>query len=173
LGPDNKIHDLHPPISPTGLFWNILVPDSSVTIAPDRQTATLVLNDVAVIDEPNFPKPGPVNQGTMSLRIVWTVAGGMRMFNDASNHFAVQGFVSTAKAEFKVSVPALNFSWTSSPMETSHSTFAGMGNEVNGEFYDRGLLPAALPPETGNVPSGPPRTGGGGESHFVRRLGEG
>jgi len=157
LVPDNKIHDLHPPISPAGLFWNILVPDSSVTIGPDGQTATLVLNDVAVIDEPKFPKPGPVYHGTMSLRIVWQVAGGMRMFNNADKHFAVQGFVSAAKAEFTVSVPALNFSWTSYSMETSHSTFAGMGNEVNGEFYDRGMSPSALPLET---------------RRFVHRLGE-
>ncbi len=156
--PDNKIHDLHPPISPAGLFWNILVPDSSVTVDPDKQMATLVLNDVPVIDEPKFPKPGPVYQGTMSLRIVWMVTGGMRMFNDATNHFAVQGFVSAAKAEFSVSVPELNFSWKSYPMETSHSSFAGMGNEVNGEFYDRGLSPAALPPET---------------QRFIHRLGEG
>jgi hypothetical protein len=40
-----------------------------------------------------------------------------------------------SQMEAQVDVPAISFSWKSSPLDTSHADFAVMGGEVNGRYY--------------------------------------
>ncbi len=154
--PANKIHDIHPPISPAGLYWTARLQPGQLTISSDGRSATLEVNDLAVIDEPTFPKPGSAAPATISFRIVWTALGSATMFNNADKHFALLAAPARARASFKVAVPSAAFTWESAPLETSTSSDALIGSEVNGRYYDQGVRPGL-----GAMP-GLPNTGAGG-----------
>jgi hypothetical protein len=51
------VHDFHPPIGRSGLYWVVDVPRSDLTVAPDGRSATLRLTQIEVIDQPRWPKP--------------------------------------------------------------------------------------------------------------------
>jgi hypothetical protein len=46
------VHDFHPPISRSGLYWVVDVLQAGVTVAPDGRSATLRLTQVEVVDQP-------------------------------------------------------------------------------------------------------------------------
>jgi hypothetical protein len=53
--PANQIHDFHPPIAPSGLYWVVAVPQRGLTISPDGNTFTLEMQNVPVVDQPRWP----------------------------------------------------------------------------------------------------------------------
>ncbi len=163
--PENKIHDLHPAIRPSGLYWTTTLAASNLNISQDGRTATLEVNNLTMIDEPKFPKAGPASSATMSFKIVWTATGSPVAFSNADKHFSVLAAPAQARASFKVAVPSDNFTWTSDPLETSTSTDGLLGMEVNGSFYEQGYKPGQR--AAGGGVTLPHSGGGGGYSARV------
>lgn len=140
MAPANKVHDFHPPIAPSGLYWVVPVPESGLRISTDERSATLEIKDLTVIDQPRWPAYDAVSTpAIMSFRITWQATSDPVLYEDRLKHFKVEGFRAIAKAEAAVEVPSLNFSWKSDPIETSSAGFAIIGTEVNGRYYDLGL----------------------------------
>jgi hypothetical protein len=155
VAPEHQIHNLHSDMGVSALYGVFAVPSQTLQIGPDGKSATVHVQ-LGAVDQPAFPKPGATNPAKMTLRAVWTATGPERTFGNAAKHFAVRAAPATARAEFTVEIPAANFSWTSAPLATSTSSFAWLGQEVNGRFFDQGLAPGQ------RVPTALPSTGGGG-----------
>ncbi len=65
------MHDLHPPIGRSGLYWVVDVPRPDLTVAPDGRSATLRLTQVEVIDQPRWPKPDADGLSVPSIGFTW------------------------------------------------------------------------------------------------------
>ncbi len=114
------------------------VPEGGFTIGDDGRFATLELKDLAVIDQPKWPAlDAKATPARMNLRVTWKATDRKILYEDKCKHFRVEGYAAIAQAAASVEVPALNFSWKSDPIETSSASFAVIGNEVNGKFYDQ------------------------------------
>ena len=137
MAPANQIHDLHPPIAQSGLYWVVPVHEGGLRYTDDGRTAALELKDVAVVDQPQWPAlDATTTPATMSFRLVLKATDKPVTYEDPAKHFRVTGFLATAQLEAQVSVPEIQFTWKSDPLETSKSDFAVLGDEVNGKYYD-------------------------------------
>lgn len=135
--PANEIHDFHPPIAPSGLFWVVSVPDGALTFSGDGSSFTLEMRNVTVIDQPRFPALDSIGTpARMSFKLVGKSTGEPVKYEDASKHFRFTGTRASCQLEAQVEVPSIGFSWKSDPLSTSKSDFAIMGEEVNGRYYD-------------------------------------
>jgi hypothetical protein len=135
--PANEIHDFHPPIAPSGLFWVVPVPQGGLTISRDGNSFALEMRNVSVIDQPRFPALDSVGTpARMSFKLVGNSTGEPVKYEDASKHFRFSGTRASCQLEAQVEVPSIGFSWKSDPLSTSKSDFAIMGEEVNGRYYD-------------------------------------
>ena len=86
---ENQIHDLHPPISPSGLYWMVSVPRNGLTISPDGNTFTLEMQDVPVVDQPSWPAVNATaTPARMSFKMVWKSTGETVKYEDPSKHSA-------------------------------------------------------------------------------------
>jgi hypothetical protein len=139
VAPANTIHDFHPPIAPSGLYWVAPVPEGGLTVSSDGRTATLEMKNVSVIDQPRWPAyDAAVNPATLSYRLVFKATDERLDYHDAVKQFRVVGYRATAQLEASVEVPSLEFSWKSDPLDTSEAKFAIIGQETNGRYYDHG-----------------------------------
>jgi hypothetical protein len=131
------VHDFHPGIAPSGLYWVLPVPDSALTVSADGSVITLAMEKVPVIDQPRWPAmDATATPATMSFRMVWTATDEAARYDDPSKHFLFTGKRATCQMEAEVNVPSMGFSWKSDPLSTSRCDFAIMGDEVNGRYYD-------------------------------------
>jgi len=162
LVPANKIHDFHVPIRPSGLYWTATLTPGNLTVAPDGRAATLDVTALAGIDEPTFPKPGPVYQATISYHIEWTATGPQYAIDNPTKHYALLAYPARARGTFKVAVPEAGFTWASDPLETALSSDALLGSVVNGALYDQGQRPGQP-----TMPGLPNTGGGGGRRSFA------
>ena len=135
--PADQIHDFHPPIAPSGLYWVVPIPPRALTLSADGNSATLEMHDVAVVDQPRWPALDAVaTPARMTFKMVWTSTGAHVTYDDPSKHFRFTGTRATCQMEAQVEVPSIGFSWKSDPLATSKSDFAIIGDEVNGRYYD-------------------------------------
>ena len=135
--PENQIHDFHPPISPSGLYWVVPVPKGGLIISPDGQTATLEMNNVAVVDQPKWPALDAVGiLAIMSFKLIWKATDEKIIYDDPQKQFRVEGYRASAQLEAQVKVPSIGFSWKSDPISDSNAKFAIIGEEVNGRYYN-------------------------------------
>jgi hypothetical protein len=135
--PANEIHDFHPPIAESGLFWVIPVPEGALTFSGDGSSFTLEMRNVTVVDQPRFPALDSIGTpARMSFKPVGKSTGEPVKHEDASKHFRFTGTRASCQLEAQVGVPSIGFSWRSDPLSTSKSDFAIMGEEVNGRYYD-------------------------------------
>ncbi|PYX19688.1 MAG: hypothetical protein DMG87_11700 [Acidobacteria bacterium] len=135
--PANQIHDCHPPISPSGLYWVVPVPEHGLTISPDGSTFTLEMQNVPVVDQPRWPALESIaTPASMIFKMVWKTTGEPVKYDDPSRHFRFTGTRATCQLEAQIEVPSIGFSWKSDPLSTSKADFAIMGEEVNGRYYD-------------------------------------
>jgi len=135
--PENQIHDFHPPISPSGLYWVVPVPKDGLIISPDGQTATLEMNNVAVVDQPKWPALDAVGiLAIMSFKLIWKATDEKIIYDDPQKQFRVEGYRASAQLEAQVKVPSIGFSWKSDPISDSNAKFAIIGEEVNGRYYN-------------------------------------
>jgi len=91
--PANQIHDFHPPIAPSGLYWIVPVPAGGLTISADANTFTLQMKDVRVVDQPRWPALDSIaTPARMTFKMVWKSAGEPVTYDDASRQFRFTGF---------------------------------------------------------------------------------
>lgn len=94
------------------------------------------MKNVVVRDEPKFPAlDAPSSRATMSFKMVVQATDHKIVYDDPLKQFRVDGYLATAQLEAQVDVPSIGFSWKSDPLATSKSSFAVIGNEVNGRYY--------------------------------------
>jgi hypothetical protein len=135
--PANQIHDFHPPIAPSGLYWVVPVPGQGLTISPDGKTFTLEMQNVSVVDQPRWPALDSIaTPARMSFKMVWKSTGELLTYDDPSKHFRFTGTRATCQLEAQVEVPSIPFTWKSDPLNTSKADVAIIGDEVNGRYYE-------------------------------------
>ncbi len=134
---ENQIHDFHPPVASSGLYWVIPVPEDGPIFDKDLKRAVLEVKGIEVIDQPKWPRfKADATPARMDLRIEWKATNDKIVYNDFQKQFRVEGFKATAQMEAAVEVPSIGFSWKSDPLQTSKSSFAIIGKEVNGKYFD-------------------------------------
>ena len=136
MAPANQIHDFHPPVGPSGLYWVVPVPEGGLTFSDDGKTAILHLKNLEIIDQPTWPAfKAEATPARMDIKIVWKATNERISYGDPQKQFRVDGFKATAQLEAAVEVPLLGFSWKSDPLETSKANFAIIGDETNGRYF--------------------------------------
>ena len=129
---------MHPPIAPSGLYWVVPVPENGLTLSADGTTATLVMRDVSIVDQPKWPAlDAEATPARMSFKMVWRSTGEAAVYENAAQHFRFTGTRASCQLEAEIVVPSIEFSWKSDPLETSKADFAIIGEEVNGRYYDK------------------------------------
>jgi hypothetical protein len=112
------------------------VPVGGLVFSDDGRTATLQLKNIAVVDQPHWPKfKAETAPAHMDIKIVWQATDEKYSLNIPEKQCRVDGFKAIAKLEAAVKVPAIGFSWKSDPLESSKANFAIIGDEVNGKYY--------------------------------------
>jgi hypothetical protein len=130
------VHDFHPPVAPSGLYWVVTVPEGGITFSSDGRSAELNMKGIDIIDQPRWPQfKADATPGKMDIRIAWKATDETILYNDPQKMFRVEGFKATAQLEAAIDVPSIGFSWKSDPIGTSKAHFAIIGNEVNGKYY--------------------------------------
>jgi len=134
--PANQIHDFHPPIAPSGLYWVVPVPANGLTVSHNGEAFTLEMKDVPVVDQPRWPALDSVaTPARMTFKMVWKSTGEAVVYDDPARQFRFRGTRATCQLEAQVEVPSLGFSWKSDPLEKSRAEFAIVGEEANGRYY--------------------------------------
>ena len=134
--PENQVHDFHPAISRSGLYWVVDVPRPGLTVAADGRSATLRLSQVDVIDQPRWPKPdADARPARLDITIRWTATDEPVEIDDPVKQFRFRGWKAKSQLEARVEVPSIGFTWKSDPIETAHANFAIIGEEANGKYY--------------------------------------
>ena len=135
--PATQIHDFHPPIAPSGLYWVVPVLKRGLTISPDENTFTLEMQNVSVVDQPRWPALDSIaTPARMTFKMVWKSTGEPVKYDDSSKRFRFTGARASCQLEAEVEVPSIGFSWKSDPLNSSKADVAIVGEEVNGRYYD-------------------------------------
>ena len=135
--PANQIHDFHPPIAPSGLYWIVPVLERGLTISADENTFTLEMQNVLVVDQPRWPALDSIaTPARMTFKMVWKSTGEPVKYDDSSKRFRFTGTRASCQLEAEVEVPPIGFSWKSDPLNSSKADVAIVGEEVNGRYYD-------------------------------------
>ena len=141
-GPGAQIHDLNPStFPPTGLFWTIAIPGDGIQINLGRGRASMEAQAVPILEYGDIvnalfgggPAPTP---GAVSFKVVWN--GVDERLNIRNNDPVYGGFAgefirNTAQMEWTATVG--DFTFVSAPLATSSSSFAEIGQERNGAFF--------------------------------------
>lgn len=135
------MHDFHVPISLSGLYWVLTINGDELQLPSTGRSATLSVDDAAVIDEPAFPKFSPIYSARQNFHITWEPSGDTTTLEDRTQYFLIRGYPARASADFSVVVPELGFSFKG----TATSNYAFFGTEVNGYYYMQGKQPASRP----------------------------
>jgi hypothetical protein len=57
-------------------------------------------------------------------------------YEDPTRQYRFEGFKAAAQLEATISVPSIDFTFKTAPLESSKCDFAVMGDEVNGKYYE-------------------------------------
>jgi len=137
-----QLHDLNPTqFPPVGLFWTVPLPARAVEVDLANGTGSMRASKVPIYDYgtlQNAPftgnNPPPVH-GWISFRVVWQ--GGIVSLPVSSTDPTkgiFSGTFAQCRAQMEWQAQAGDFSFESDPLETSLSTFAEIGQEMNGSF---------------------------------------
>ena len=140
-GPGSQLHDLNPTLfPPSGLFWTIEVPVDNVTVDLASGKATLRGTNVPILDYGDIPNAlsgaRPPVYGTVTFRVEWSGAPAripIRKEDPVYGRYVGEFMRNTAKVEWSARVG--DFEFQSSPLATSSSQFALLGQERNGVFF--------------------------------------
>lgn len=136
MAPARQIHDFHPPIAPSGLYWVVPVPVNNLTTSKDGESVVLEMQDVPIIDQPRWPALDSIaTPARMTFKIVWRSTREPYIYDDPSKQFRFRGTLATCQLEAQVELPLIGYSWKSDPLEKSRAAFAILGQEVNGRYY--------------------------------------
>ena len=134
------MHDFNGGIGPNGLFWIVQVPDDAVV--KTRDTLTISLTNVAVVDQISFP--GNIFLGStgspakLSLNMTFEKSGQPRHVRPTSKDplspFTWAGEMSDATYSGTFSVAYNDHTFSAKGSFGSTQIFAEMGTERNGSF---------------------------------------
>lgn len=92
------MRDFHPYILASGLFWTIPIPEGSYAFGTDGRSAHVDIRDVPVVDQTEFPNRAPTIPTTLLyMRVTWTATSQPAASEDASKHFAFDGWHAEAQ----------------------------------------------------------------------------
>lgn len=112
------------------------VPAGGLTVAPDGRSATLRLERLPVIDQPRWPaEDAEARPAWMWITVTFTATGEPAELDDPGRRIRFRGFRAEARAEARVEVPSLGFTWRSAPAGTSGARFGVIGRESSGKYY--------------------------------------
>jgi hypothetical protein len=120
------------------LFWTLQIPDGALTISKNLKTATLHVEDVAVVDSHVIFGEDEV-PATVSFDVTWTGSGPRHHYKPGSDdptdptNFDGKFREGVATGTFSGS-NSEGFSFTSDPGATSEGVFAELGTESNGSL---------------------------------------
>jgi len=98
--PANQIHDFHPPIAPSGLYWVVPVPERGLTISPDGKTFTLEMQNVPVVDQPRWSALNSIaTPAQMTFKMVQKSTGDPVKYEDASKYLRFSGTRASCQLE--------------------------------------------------------------------------
>jgi hypothetical protein len=130
------LHDFNPGITPNGVFWIVQIPDSAVQITGD--TLTIHLENVAVVDQFQFPGGAGNVPARVSFDITYTKSGAPRRVRPTSHDplspFTWAGEMSMATNSGGFSVAYNDGSFSAQGSFRSSGLFGEMGTERNGSF---------------------------------------
>lgn len=137
-----QIHELNPSqFPPVGLFWTVPIPAAGVEVDLGSGTASMRAQKVPVFDWTTLPNalftggsPPPV-PGWVSFQVVWrggTASGPVNGTDPTTGIFS--GTFASCVAQMEWQAQAGAFLFESDPLETSGSTFAEIGQEMNGSY---------------------------------------
>ena len=113
------------------------MPESGLSFSPDGKTATLQMTKVPIIDQPRWPAmDADTTPAFMDFKLVFKATGELVKYEDAARQYRFEGFKASAQLEATITVPSIDFSFKTDPLEQSSSDFAVMGTEVNGKYYE-------------------------------------
>jgi len=113
------------------------VPATGLTFSADGNTATLQMTNVPIIDQPRWPAlDAETTPAVMDFRLVFKSTDEPVKYEDPTRQYRFEGFKAGAQLEATMRVPAIDFTFTTDPLETSRCDFAVMGTEVNGKYYE-------------------------------------
>lgn len=134
----NQLHDFNPGITPNGVFWIVQVPDSAVQISGN--TLTLHLQNVAVVDQLQFPTGTGHAPVTLSFDVTYTRSGSPRevqpISHDPLTAFTWEGEIWAATNSGTFSAAYNDGSFSAQGSFSSSGFFGEMGTEKNGSFVD-------------------------------------
>src|SRR5262249_9090209 len=134
--PENQVHDFHPAIRASGLYWVVEIPEGGLEVSADGRSATLRMTGIEVIDQPRWPAPdAEARPAAVDITIRWTAMDEPLAMDDPVRQFRFRGWRARCQMEARVEVPSIKFAWKSDPIETSRADFAVIGEEVNGKHY--------------------------------------
>lgn len=94
------------------------------------------MTNVPIIDQPRWPAmDAESTPAFMDFRLVLKAGDEAVNYEDPTRQYRFEGVKATAQMETTIRVPSIGFTFKTDPLETSHSDFAVMGNEVNGKYY--------------------------------------
>ncbi len=84
------------------------------------------MSNVPIIDQPRWP----------AFELVLKSTGEPVKYEDPTRQYRFEGFKAAAQLEGTISVPSIDFTFKTDPLESSKCDFAVMGDEVNGKYYE-------------------------------------
>ncbi len=136
-GPGKQIHDFNPGIAKNGLFWTTRVRDATVQVNDDHDRAILDVSGLDIEDYGdvvNALQEGPSVPATVSFVVRWHDEIKRYFLRDVTNRF-LGHFVQT-DASIRWSAREEGFRFVSDPADTSTASFAVLGFERNGKFFE-------------------------------------
>jgi len=135
---EGQIHDFNPGVTPNGVFWTSLVPDSAIRISPGATNAKLQLFHSPQLDHFDFENAilgnGPTPQASrVSFKVRWDAIGPAMRFDNPEQQF--RGVFREALAQMEWSGRSGDFEFRSAPLGQSAGSSAQIGRESNGSFY--------------------------------------
>ena len=143
-GPGPQLHDMNPTaFPPTGLVWTLEVPSDSVQVNPGKGKAVIQESNYPILDYGNIVNaffgggPAPV-PGKVSYTLVWSGVEervNIKNTDPAYGGFAGEFVRNVAQMEWTATVGDYHF--VSAPLANSSSSFAELGHERNGIFFNQ------------------------------------
>ena len=72
----------------------------------------------------------------MDFKLVFKSTGEPVKYEDPKRQYRFEGFKAAAQLEATISLPSIDFTFKTDPLESSKCDFAVMGDEVNGKYYE-------------------------------------
>jgi hypothetical protein len=118
------------------MYWVLPAPEGRLTFSTDGRTATLVMKNAPIVDQPKWPAIDAVaTPAFLDYKLVLRQGDEPQLYEDASRWYRFTGFKATAQMEATVHVPSIGFEFKTDALETSKADFAVMGEEANGKYY--------------------------------------